>query len=381
MRDALLEEYDRALPLLRARGEALQAEVAALLASTEGLKVHSVTLRLKSRESLAHKLGRPDRSYRSLWSITDLVGVRVIVYFEEAVERIGQLLESNLAVDFAHSIDKRRRDATTFGYRSLHYVCRLGAKPREAAAPLALPPEASYEIQVRTVLEHAWAEIEHDLGYKAESAVPASVQRRLHRLAGLLELADQEFGAIRNDLLDYARVLPERIASASDSVPLDRLSLGALLDCSEVRDLDRAIAIALDKELGEEPFFPDYLLRMLASSGIRSVGEARAGVARHAAVIASMVRPYFAFAWQAWRLSPEQMERVFRGYSLFFLAHAEVLGSPALGIDKVERLAHLYRELDYPDDEDAAQRVASRLVDAFGEVVTAMAAKDANGGR
>jgi ppGpp synthetase/RelA/SpoT-type nucleotidyltranferase len=399
MRDALLEHYDRALPLLRARGEALQAEVAALLASIEGLKVHSVTLRLKSRESLTHKLGRPDRSYRSLWAITDLVGVRVIVYFEEAVERIGQLVESNLAVDFAHSIDKRRRDATTFGYRSLHYVCRLGATPRdaaapsdgaassdraaprEAAAPLALPPEARYEIQVRTVLEHAWAEIEHDLGYKAESAVPSSVQRRLHRLAGLLELADQEFGAIRNDLLDYARVLPERIASASDSVPLDRLSLGALLDCSEVRDLDRAIAIALDKELGEEPFFPDYLLRMLASSGIRSVGEARAGVARHAAVIASMVRPYFAFAWQTWRLSPEQMERVFRGYSLFFLAHAEVLGSPALGIDKVERLAHLYRELDYPDDEDAAQRVASRLVDAFGEVVTAMAAKDANGGR
>lgn len=375
MRETLLEDYDRALPFLRARGERLQTELAALLAAEKGLKVHSVTLRIKSRESLAQKLARPDRSYGSLWSVTDLIGLRVIVYFEDAVDTIGELLEAHLPIDFAHSIDKRRRDSGTFGYRSLHYVGRVGPSTSdESAAAPELPAEASFEVQVRTVLEHAWAEIEHDLGYKAGAAVPATVQRRLHRLAGLLELADQEFGAIRDDLRDYVRVLPERIASAGDSVLLDRLSLGALLDCAEVRDLDRVIAVALDKELGDEPFYPDYLLKMLASSGIRSVGEARTGIARHGALIASMVRPYFAFAWQTWQLSPEQMARVFRGYSLFFLAHAEVLAAPALGIGKVERLARLYRELDYPDDERAAQRVASKLVDAFGDLVTAAAA-------
>jgi putative GTP pyrophosphokinase len=374
MHETLLEDYDRALPFLRAQGERLQAELSALLAADDELKVHSVTLRLKSRASLAQKLARPDRSYASLWSVTDLIGLRVIVYFEDAVDAIGKLLEEHLPIDFAHSIDKRRRDSGTFGYRSLHYVCRIGATEGSG-----LPAEASFEVQVRTVLEHAWAEIEHDLGYKSGAAVPATVQRRLHRLAGLLELADQEFGAIRDDLHDYARVLPERIASEGDSVLLDRLSLGALLDCTEVSDLDRVIAVALEKELGDEPFFPDYLLKMLASSGIRSVGEARAGVARHADLIASMVRPYFAFAWQTWQLSPEQMNRVFRGYSLFFLAHAEVLAAPALGIGKVERLARLYRELDYPDDERAALRVASKLVDAFGDLVNAASAKRTSG--
>jgi ppGpp synthetase/RelA/SpoT-type nucleotidyltranferase len=369
MRETLLEDYDRALPFLRARGELLRAELAALLAVDHEVKVHSVTLRIKSRASLAHKLARPDRSYRSLWSVTDLIGLRVIVYFEDAVDRIGKLLEAHLPIDFAHSIDKRRRDSTTFGYRSLHYVCHAATAASDDGR--ALPAEASFEVQVRTVLEHAWAEIEHDLGYKSGAAVPANVQRRLHRLAGLLELADQEFGAIRDDLRDYVRVLPERIAAAGDSVLLDRLSLGALLDCAEVRDLDRVIAVALDKELGDEPFYPDYLLRMLGSSGIRSVGEARAGIAAHAGLIASMVRPYFAFAWQTWQLSPDQMNRVFRGYSLFFLAHAELLTGPALGIGKVERLARLYRELDYPDDERAAQRVASELVDAFGDLVRA----------
>jgi hypothetical protein len=59
------------------------------------------------------------------------------------------------------------------------------------------------------------------------------------------------------------------------------------------------------------------------------------------------------------------MPLLLRGYALFFLAHALVLDSPALGIDKVDRLTRLYRELDYPDDARAAQRVASTLVAAF----------------
>ena len=338
--------------------------MAALLERTPTLKVHSVSLRLKSRESLAGKLARPDRVYRSLWSITDLVGVRVIVYFEDDVDRVGRLLESHLGVDYTHSIDKRRREAPIFGYRSLHYVCAIDPGGRAG-----LPPEGRFEVQIRSVLEHAWAEIEHDLGYKGSSAMPAAALRRLHRVAGLLELADQEFCAIRDDLQAYAAHLPDRIATGGDDVPLDLLSLDALLGCDEVRDVDGAIAHVLERDLGDDPFFPDYLVRMLVSSGIASVGEARAGVARNAARIGAMARPYFDFAWEAWQLSPARMDRVFRGYSLFFLAHIEVLRSPALGIDKVARLAALYRALDYPDDERAAQRVASRLVEAFGQLV------------
>ena len=300
----------------------------------------------------------PDRTYARLWEVTDLLGLRVITYFEDGVDRVGALVEARLPVDFQHSVDKRRRDAGGFGYRSLHYVCRAGE---------ALPPDCRYEIQVRTMLEHAWAEIEHDLGYKSREAVPAEARRRLHRLAGLLELADQEFVAIRRELHDYAAALPTLIAADGD-VPLDPLSLRSLLACTEARDLDDAIARALGKPLGDEPFYPEYLVRMLASSGITTVAAARAGLGRHAAAILAMVAPYFSFTTAAWRLSPEHMARVFRGYSLFFLAHAAVLDAPALGISKVERLAHLYRELDYPDDERAAQRVASSLVDAFRDV-------------
>ena len=359
---ALLAEYDRYLPALARHGDDMRARLETWLRTDAGLKLHSVTLRIKSRASVARKLARPDRTYARLWDITDLVGLRVITYFEDGVDRVGQLVEARLAVDFQHSIDKRlARDTARFGYRSLHYVCRPEADE--------LPADARYEIQARTVLEHAWAEIEHDLGYKVRDTVPDPVRRRLNRLAGLLELADQEFVAIRSALNDYAAALPRLIAHADATVALDALSLHSLLACDEARALDQRIADRLGKPLDDEPFYPDYLLRMLAASGIATIGTARAGLARHADRIPAMVAPYFEFAASTWRLSPDGMARIFRGYSLFFLAHATVLEASALGINRVERLAHLYRELDYPDDEFAAQRVATQLVEAFRAIV------------
>jgi len=355
--DGWLSEYDLVAPTLVAQGEALRGELARWLSLEPALKVHSVTMRLKERESLSRKLARPDRTYAHLWDVTDVVGLRVITYFEDGVDRVGEIVEARLPVDFVHSVDKRGAHRG-FGYRSLHYVCRLPG----------LPAAVRCEIQVRTMLEHAWAEIEHDLGYKSAEVVPAVVRRRLERLAGLLELADQEFGAIRRELDAYARDLPARMAASGDAIALDRLSLEALLGCEEAEALDRDVAAELGKELGSEPFFPDYLLKMLSAGGLRTVAAAREGLVRHRAVILTMVKPYFAFASRTWSLSPENMPRVLRGYGLFFLAHVAVLGAPALGINKVERLTHLYRELDYPDDAASAQEVAIRLVDAFRDV-------------
>lgn len=220
-------------------------------------------------------------------------------------------------------------------------------------------------MQVRTVLEHAWAEIEHDLGYKANEEIPLVVRRRLNRLAGLLELADQEFGAIRTDLETYARALLERIEASGASVPLDSFSLVALLECAEAQALDATSLAVLHKDLGAESFYPDYLLKMLVTSGLCTTEDARRGIRAHGAEIAAMVKPYFALTERLWQLSPEQMPSLPRGYSLFFLAHVEVLRASTW---RLERLERLYRELDYPDDAKTAHHVASMLVDAFDHI-------------
>ena len=355
-----LQHFDDAQPKLHARAAAVRDELARVLADETNLKVHSVTARAKARSSLAQKLARPDRSYDALWDVTDLVGLRVVTYFEDDVDRVGDVIERRFDVAFEHSVDKRKaRDPSTFGYRSLHYVCRFRGGD--------LPAEACFEIQVRTVLEHAWAEIEHDLGYKSPAVVPLPVRRRLHRIASLLELADEEFVAARRSLEDYARALPRRIDEEADAVPFDRLSLATFVNSPAVGEIDQTIAERLGCTIGDELFFPDYLLAMLAEAKLATVGDARRALAERASVVTNLVRPYFAFAERAWRLSPQASGRLPRGYALFFLVHAIVLEGASLRIDKVQRLTALYRALDYPHDERAAQRVASQLVDAFAE--------------
>lgn len=351
--ERILALYTEVTPRLADEGQRLRLRLeAALSQHRPTLKVHSVRARIKTADSLAGKLARPDKTYHHLWDVTDLVGLRVITYFEDDVPVIGHLIERTFDVDYQHSVDKRSGD-TRFGYRSVHYVCRLPGFPPQH-------PQPRFEIQLRTVLEHAWAEIEHDLGYKSRDAMPAPARRRLHRLAGLLELADQEFSAIRHDLHDYAARLPARLAAAED-LPLDLLTLDRLLVLPECEHVDRHVADLLRRPLAEAPFYPDYLLRMLRQVGLEHSGDVRHHLATHATKLVSLAPPYFAFARQTWGLEPDAL----RGYALFFLAHWHALTSTHTSLDKVTRLAALYRELDHPHDEREAHRVASQLFEAF----------------
>jgi putative GTP pyrophosphokinase len=357
LRDEHLAGFDALRVRLDATGQTLRDRISSWLME-DGLKVHSVTYRLKRSESLREKLARPDRTYRSLWDVTDLLGLRIITYFEDDVDHVGKLLEGKLAVHFEHSKDRRSQsNERAFGYRSLHYVAGFSPDAQ-------LHASARFEVQVRTVLEHAWAEIEHDLGYKAKDAMPAPSRRRLHRIAGLLELADQEFVAVRNELARYSEDLGPRLES--EVVPLDLISVHALIHCEEVKGLDTKVATVLLGSLGRVAFYPDYVLRMLHASGFRSVAEVRAALGPHESAILALVKPYFDFANKAWSLSPfVEGNSMYCGYALFFLAHAKVLAGASLDVQRVERLAGLYQVLDYPDDPKAALDLAGQLAHAF----------------
>jgi ppGpp synthetase/RelA/SpoT-type nucleotidyltranferase len=348
----LNQEYEAFLPRIE-RALSLAHESLEQLLCSSDIKTHSLSSRLKSRPSLRYKISRPERTYQSLWDVTDLAGLRVTTYFEDTVEQVARLIESRFEVDFAHSTDKRQpADAGRFGYRSLHYVCRF---PRA----VDLPEDARFEIQIRTVLQHAWAEIEHDLGYKTTEAIPLSFRRRFSRLSSLLEIADQEFVAIRSDLEHYRAAIE---AEAQPNFPIDGVSFASLLRAPLVREVDAEIAGLLGRELGDEPFFPDYLIKMLRLSGLTETGAILEALARHRQPVLSLVGPYFDFSSEVWKLTARDLLTVPQGYSLFFLAHHAVLESPVLSLNKVAKFAQFYRELDYPNDEKTALDVAERLV-------------------
>jgi len=356
----LLEAYDRHASAFRAAGERALLVLRQALRD-HGLNPHALTWRVKERESFCHKIGRPDRTYGALWDVTDVLGLRVSTLFEDEVERVAEVIEAKFAVDLANSTDKRvTGEAARFGYRSVHYVVRLDER---LGCEELVRAGARFEIQLRTVLQDAWAEIEHDLGYKAKSAVPEGIRRRFSRVASLLELADDEFVSIRRELAAYAADVDRRMQDPSAPLPLDPIALESLLRGEAVRHLDARVAAILEKPLSDEVFFSDYLLKMLRHAGLRDTAEVARAVDEHGDQACALVMPYFDFARFTYKLTARNLTEVQRGYSLFFLAHVLVLRSSALDLTKVERFAAFYRELDYPNDPKLAQQVAHALVE------------------
>ncbi len=268
----MLAEYDDRLAL-HERFAATSEGLIRQLLKGENLRVHSVTSRVKERSHLAEKLSRLGKDYTTLSDVTDVVGVRVITHFEDEVDRIAAVVQREFLVDTEKSIDKRKAlDPDRFGYISLHFICSM-SRERAALAEYREFAGIFCEIQVRSILQHAWAEIEHDLGYKVGAPIPAPIRRRFSRLAGLLEIGDSEFAHIRDDLAAYAERVTEDIQERPSSVGLDDVSLNAFItNDPTLIQLDKQIVEYLGAALRDEYNF-QFLADVLRYAGIQTIEQ------------------------------------------------------------------------------------------------------------
>ncbi len=196
-----LANYERRLGIYQEA--ALQAEnyVCGVLKSLV-TPIHAVTARAKGVESLRGKLRRKGYS-TPRYQVTDLIGVRIITYFAESVDSVAATLQASLDVSGRASRDARAAlEDDKFGYRSVHLIARLPASTRGDIRFRALG-RRWFEIQIRSVLDHAWAEIEHEVVYKSGVSYPLDVKRRFRAVAGALEVLENAFSglAIERDLL------------------------------------------------------------------------------------------------------------------------------------------------------------------------------------
>lgn len=173
-----------------------------------GIEVHAIEKRAKSVESFREKIKRPGKTYvNALQEVSDLAGVRVILYYEEDVRKVCRLLEKEFVIVRSQSADKAKLLAEDqFGYRAVHHVVKL-SKSRQRLPGWAKYKGLKAEFQVRTILQHAWGAISHKLDYKPESPMPRQNRRRLARLAGLLELADDEFSNLKKQAVAESRLI------------------------------------------------------------------------------------------------------------------------------------------------------------------------------
>jgi ppGpp synthetase/RelA/SpoT-type nucleotidyltranferase len=244
----------------------------ALKQELEGAKIDTLAVehRVKQEESLAGKLERKSDKYSTLEDITDILGIRVICFFGDDVDRAGKLIEDVFVVDWENSVDKRALiRANSFGYLSLHYICSL-------PEGLKYPPELCgrrFEIQVRTTLQHTWACIEHDMGYKGEFGIPRVAVRQFARIAGLLELADDEFVRVRDTVHAYTRDIKQEIMDDdADDVLIDSVSLREyVLRNKKRRKLRDELAAICGSEIRE--ISPDNYLEQLRWLGKKNLGD------------------------------------------------------------------------------------------------------------
>lgn len=190
--------------------------------------VMEIAHRVKTVDSLSEKIKRKNGKYTDLLDITDLCAARIICFFNNTVDEIAEAIRERFVVDEKNSVDKRATlNATQFGYLSLHYVVSL--KPSDIY-PLELC-NIRFEIQIRTVLQHAWAEIEHDLGYKSEFGVPVPIRREFSRIAGLLEIADNQFLELSHNVKAYEDSIKQQIATGDcRDLPLDVVTLREFIE-------------------------------------------------------------------------------------------------------------------------------------------------------
>jgi len=181
-----------------------------------------VQVRAKTIPSFAEKcLRKRDKYKHPADQLTDLCGGRVILESRDKIAQVCEYIQSRFEIDLANSEDKAAQlKAEQFGYLSVHYVVSLKPdvdypvpvnpalferRTAEEAAALGLRPGPVYkaEIQVRTLLQHAWASLIHDNLYKATFAPPLALQRIANRNAALLEEADDAFVRLLEGLEFY----------------------------------------------------------------------------------------------------------------------------------------------------------------------------------
>jgi len=272
--NSIIKEYDDKKILYTLFTEKIHNLVSEVL-KENSIPVHSITSRVKSRLSVEYKLNKHDASYSKLEDITDLAGVRIVTYFADDVDRISALIMQEFEIDTINSIDKRQiLDPDRFGYLSMHHIASL-LKQRSSLVEYRRFPTLKVEIQTRSILQHAWAEIEHDLGYKTNLGIPKNIRRKFSRLAGILELADEEFLSIRRQLEDYERDVAIKIKNIPSQVSLDKTSMLSFVTNSDfIKECDSYIASLTNGKLVDpNSEYIENLIPRLHFLGINTIAD------------------------------------------------------------------------------------------------------------
>lgn len=115
-----------------------------------------------------------------LKEIQDMIGARVIVYYKTDVDKVVEVIKK-----FFNTVERNSivpDDVSKFGYEGLHFICFIPSTIYSDHKNNPLIPDF-FELQIKTLFQHAWSQAEHGLGYKPETPLPDEDQRKLAFIA------------------------------------------------------------------------------------------------------------------------------------------------------------------------------------------------------
>lgn len=190
----------------------------------KNITYHSINCRAKSIASYEEK-AKQDKYSDAVNEIKDMAGIRIITYLESQGLEVSTIVKRIFTIDPENSVDQAKLlGADKVGYRSDHYIATLDedrCKLPEYKPYKGLP----FEIQIRSLLQHAWAEIEHDRNYKFSGKLPTKLERRFYLIAGMLEVADHEFVSISQAIDKYKEKVVEELSKGELDIEINSTSL------------------------------------------------------------------------------------------------------------------------------------------------------------
>ncbi|WP_404467515.1 GTP pyrophosphokinase family protein [Bacillus sp. RC97] len=217
-----------------------------------------VNYRIKDYDSFLDKIDR--KGYQNpLEENEDFCGMRIICYFPNDIKKIVEVIKREFNVH--HHEDKSDKEIDRFGYRSYHFVVSI--KEEWLSSPnFRNLRNVKAEIQVRTILMHAWADIEHKLQYKKKEHIPKVIQRKFYQLSALFELADEQFEMLRNKKEEiYINSLSKRLVDFDIKQEMNADTLQAFLDlnCGDRRKKETFTIGLLDELIKDKITFDDLV--------------------------------------------------------------------------------------------------------------------------
>ncbi len=295
--EQVLAEFERREPTFAAFCTRTKTLIEACLQDA-GIRYQSIQARVKTKKKLREKYLNPEKGYRSLDDVTDLVGLRVITYYDDEVDRVAEVIEKEFQIDKKESVDKRNIEPDRFGYRAVNFVCGHQEK-RTKDVEYKRFAGVLCEIQITSILGHAWSEIEHEW-YDLRDAYPDEVKRRFSIIAALFELAGREFVDIRKSKAQYERAVALQVEARVPDIPVDAVSLRSFIEQeSLVNDIDKEVASTLGYPLGAplEDQVVELWSKLLNLAGITKLEDLRKALATFRGAIPRFAKRCMTEVW------------------------------------------------------------------------------------